>query len=176
VYVGTIRFRSENGSVSVDSHRAKGSVSAVAQPCRRSPARSHAKRRTSSSALPFDDFGFDSLGASWRQGVSSAAVSSLAIGEKVLFMAQTAQNESGIAKLRFAYAAGPARTFTHNDALTKARLSPPPPFVGTGTYRAAPDGTTTWTGSLAANFPDVSRLPLTGPQFKPVLNVGFGSD
>jgi hypothetical protein len=174
VFVGTIRFRGENGFVSVDSRRAKGSVSSVAQKCRRGPVQPPPKPQASSSTPPFPELEFNSLGASWREGVSSASVGALAIGRRVFFIAQTGQSEGGIAKLRFAYGTASPRTFTYDETLTKARLAPPAPFVGVGTYRAAPDGTTSWTGSLAVNFPDASRLPLTGPQFKPVLSVGFG--
>jgi hypothetical protein len=174
VFVGRIRFRSENGLISIDSHRAKGAVRGLAEQCRRGAVHEPARRPASSPALPFPELEFNSFLASWRHDVSSASVSAIALGKKVLFAATAGQSEGGVAKLQFAFASAPARSFSYDDALTRARLDPPAPFVGTGVYRAAPDGSKTWTGRLAVKFPDGSRLPLTGPEFDAALDIGFG--
>ena len=50
---------------------------------------------------------------------------------------------------------------------------PPAPFAGKGIYRAAPDGSTTWSGTLAVFFPGEPRLSLSGPPFKPTLHSGY---
>ena len=77
------------------------------------------------------------------------------------FAAITEEGLGSMARLRFAL------TTTHskkavilNEALTKATIAPPAPFQGKGTYRAAPDGTTTWTG------PAVTRRGCSGWDFR----------
>lgn len=65
----------------------------------------------------------------------------------------------------------PAKDVRVGNALIFARVSPPPPFSGTATFRAAPDGTRTWTGLLTVNFPGAEHYPLVGPQFKAA--IGF---
>jgi hypothetical protein len=172
VYVGNLRFRGEDGYISVHAHRAKGRVSTLAPWCLRSRIdrpEQHAVRPSQRS----DPFDLAAVGASWREGVSSTSVGAVALGERTLFFASTAQSQGGLAILRFAFSAGSARAFSLDNALTRAQIRPPAPFHGTGTYRAAPDGTKTWSGGLVVNFPGAPRLPLTGPQFEPELAAGF---
>ena len=79
-----------------------------------------------------------------------------------------------MARIRFALTTAPAKkSFAVNEALTGATIAPPEPFHGKGAYRAASDGTTTWTGPLSVSFPGVPRLPLTGEAFKATLSAGF---
>jgi hypothetical protein len=76
--------------------------------------------------------------------------------------------------MRFALATAPSKkVFAFNEALTGATITPPEPFHGKGTYRAASDGTTTWSGPLSVSFPGAPRLPLTGGEFKATLATGF---
>jgi hypothetical protein len=172
VFVGSVRFRGEDGYVSVDAHRAKGQVTSLAPRCWRGalarPAQ-HAIRPPQG-----DGFGLEitSLIASWREAVNSTSFASIGFGSKALFFATSQQSQGRLAIFRIAVASA-ARAFTINDPLTLARVSPPAPFYGTGTYRAAPDGSKTWTGKLAANFPGAPRLSLTGPEFKTSLDAGF---
>jgi hypothetical protein len=170
VYVGNLRFRGEGGYISVHAHRAKGQVSSVAPQCWSTgiDQRSQHAVRPSQQGDPFE---FDALGASSRHGVTSTSVGAVALGGRAIFFASTEQSEGDLAILRFAFAAGPTRAFTVDNALTRAQIRPPAPFHGTGTYRAAPDGTKTWSGGLAVNFPGAPRLPLTGPQYKTQLEA-----
>jgi hypothetical protein len=173
VYVGNLRFRGEGGYISVRAHRAKGRVSTVAPWCLRSqidrPDR-HAVRPSQHS----DPFDLAAVGASWREGVSSTSVGAVALGGRTLFFASAEQSKGDLAILRFAFtSSGSAQAFSVDNALTRAQIRPPAPFHGTGIYRAAVDGTKTWSGGLAVNFPGAPRLPLTGPQFKPELAAGF---
>ena len=79
-----------------------------------------------------------------------------------------------MARIRYALAiAPPKKSFALNDAVTAATITPPPPFHAKGSYRAAPDGTTSWTGPLSVSFPGAPRLPLAGEEFKATLEVGF---
>lgn len=172
VYVGDIRFRGEGGYISIHAHRVKGRVSSVAPRCRRSPSSQRSRRaiRPSQQGSPFE---LDSLDASWRHGVTSTSVGAITLGARALFFASTEQSEGKLAVLRFAFARASVRAFTVDNALTRAQISPPAPFKGTGIYRAAADGTRTWSGGLTADFPGAPRLPLTGPEFKSVLETGL---
>ncbi len=79
-----------------------------------------------------------------------------------------------MARIRFALAtASSKKAFSFNEALTGAAIAPPEPFHGKGAYRAASDGTTTWTGPLSVSFPGAPLLPLTGEAFKATLTTGF---
>jgi hypothetical protein len=171
IYVGDVRFAGEDGYLSVHAHRAKGRVSSVAPQCERGQL----ARRTSRAPRPSQASRLEIayLSASWRHAVTSTSVGAIALGGRDLFFASTEASQGRLAILRFAFARGPSRAFTLDDALTRARISPPAPFRGTGTYLAAPDGTKTWSGGLSVNFPGAPRLPLTGPQFKAQVGAGF---
>ena len=57
------------------------------------------------------------------------------------------------------------KTFSFDEALTTATVSPPAPFRGTGTLAREADGTTTWSGSLSATILG-RQVSLAGPGFK----------
>jgi hypothetical protein len=59
-------------------------------------------------------------------------------------------------------------TFSFDEALNTATVSPPPPFRGTGTLAREADGTTTWSGSLSATILD-RQVSLAGPGFESEL-------
>lgn len=61
-------------------------------------------------------------------------------------------------------------TFSFDEALTTATVSPPSPFHGTGTLSTAADGKTTWSGSLSATLFG-RQVPLSGPGFKSALQA-----
>lgn len=176
VYVGSVRFSGEGGYVSVRSHRAKGTVSSVAPQCER--GRGHSGRREESAIVtpqggPGLELSF--LGASWRHAVSSASFVAVNFGPgRTLFLAMSARSEGSVAVVRFALTGSKASAaFSIDNALTQAQVSPPRPFLGTGTYSAAPDGTTTWTGTLSVNFPGAGHFPLAGPPFKATVGSSF---
>jgi hypothetical protein len=176
VYVGSVRFTGEDGYLSVRSHRAKGTVSSVAPRCER--GREHSGRRQERAIVtpkggPGLELSF--LGASRRHAVDSASFVAVGFGHRAtLFLAMSARSEGGVAVVRFALTGSKASTaFSIDNALTQAQVSPPRPFLGTGTYRAAPDGTTTWTGTLSVNFPGAGHFPLVGPPFKATVGSGF---
>ena len=59
-------------------------------------------------------------------------------------------------------------TFSFDEALTTATVSPPPPSHGTATLVRAADGSTSWSGSLSATMLG-RRYPLAGPGFESEL-------
>jgi hypothetical protein len=172
VFVGSVRFRGEDGYVSVDAHRAKGQVSSLAPRCEQSSSTRPAEHSTQPVQQSGGGAEVGSLSAGWRRAVASTSFAAIGFGSKTLFLASAEQSQGPLAIFRVAVAVA-TRGFAIDDALTLARVSPPAPFAGAGTYRAAPDGTRTWTGELAVNFPGAPHLPLTGPQFKARLEAGF---
>jgi len=174
VFVGGVRFSGEERYVAVRSHRARGRI--------RSPLRLHCSSRhprsfSSSRARPVREqpsFTPTFLTATWRHAVSSLELITFRIGKTTLFAAVNEESLGSMARMRFALATAPSKkTVAFNEALTEATITPPEPFHGKGTYRAASDGTTTWTGSLSVSFPGAPRLPLTGEAFKAALVTGF---
>lgn len=173
-FVGEVRFSGEGGYASVDVHRVKGRVS------------SPLSLRCAPSVFQHERGGSDSIGSStqsskltllsadWKTALSSTAFAAAAgFVDKTLFFASSERSEGAVAIVRQAIALAPARTFAFDNALTLAGVTPPPPFSGTGTFQAGPDGATSWTGSLAVSFPGAENMPLSGPQFKVVLFSDF---
>jgi hypothetical protein len=174
VFAGSFQFKGENGYISVRTHRAKGAIrDSLAPHCGPQRPRGSEQNVASSSGDGFQSIEPESLTASWRHGVGAASFAAIGFRTELLYLAFAEQSEGALAKIRFAFASGPSTALSIDNALTQARVSPPAPFKGTGTYRAAPDGTTTWTGTLSVNFPGAGHFPLTGPLFKTELGAGF---
>ncbi len=175
VFVGKIRLAGEDDYLSVHAHRARGKIRRpIALRCPSGHLAPPGKREGNANGGHPADLPISFLSASWRQGVASASFATLGIGDRAsLFIALTEQSEGALAILRFAVSTRIGKGFTADDALTRARVTPLAPFHGSGTYRAAPDGTKTWTGDLSVNFPGAPRLPLSGPRFKATLDASF---
>ena len=176
VFVGGLRFSGERNYVAFHSHRVKGRV--------RSPLRLHcasSRFRSRSAARPLarpvsqhPSFVPTFLIASNRHGVSAAELIALSGGKTTLFLAITEEGLGSIARIRYALATERSKkAMALNDALTSASIEPPSPFHGKGSYRAAPDGTTSWTGPLSVSLPGAPRLPLAGDEFRATLESGF---
>jgi hypothetical protein len=172
VYVGLLRFSGEHDYIRLRTKRAKGAVSGVAPECE-IPSQSGRERIIRPSQESPWGSGPAFLGASWRSGISSAAFVAIGGGTRTLFLALNERSEGRLAILRFAMGMSNGTALKIDDALTFGRVSPPKPFSGTGAYHAAPDGTATWTGPLAVNFPGAGHFALTGPPFAAVVGKGF---
>lgn len=174
VFVGGVRFNGEKHYVSVRSHRAKGRVrTPLHLHCASLPhgVRSDRRARPVPHSKAFNPTFFI---ATRRHGVSSVELLAVGIGGTTLFAAITEEGLGSMARIRFALTTTHAKkAVTLNDPLTKATIAPPLPFRGKGTYRAAPDGTTTWNGPLSISFPGTPPLRLTGEDFETTLEAGF---
>lgn len=166
VFVGNLRFRGEHGYLPVHVHRAKGVISSVAAKCRRH----RHPRGAHSSSLSEDSF--SGLIASERNGVNSTLFAGLSFHGERFYLAQREETRGRMAILRSAVVAGDGG-LPLNEAITAGRFSPGTPFHGSGRYRAAPDGTTSWSGDLSVDFLGAPRFPLAGPGFETVLEAGF---
>jgi hypothetical protein len=173
VFVGSIRFSGERHYVAMRAHRAKGRV--------RSPL---GLRCASSRFRPLDgsrqrrveehpSFSPTVLLAGWRRPTASTELFVLRGGGLTLYLALAERNTGKMARIRYGQTTAPSKTFSLNEAATAATMRPPPPFHGKAIYRAAPDGTTSWGGSLTIAVPGAPRLPLTGEQFVVELDAGF---
>ena len=172
-FVGEFTFRGEGGYLSVQTRRAKGQVSEVAPRCRAAAGR-RAKLATHPTQESFWGPERPYLLSDWRHGVSSARFAAVR-DKKTIFFASTEQAHGKFAIFRLALrTATSPQALKVSNALTSARVSPPAPFSGIGSYRAAPDGTVSWTGPLTVNFPGAPHYPLTGPPFE--ASVGTTAD
>ena len=162
-YVGHFSFKGENGYVKLNLHRAKGSIITPAGRCpRRHLTRAEVEKLIESFFEPVSG-----LFASSREGVTTTSVFGLQRKHKTRFVASREETHGRMAIIRLVFVNGDKGKGIHiNEAVTAASLAPPPPFHGTGRYRAAPDGTTAWTGPLSINFLGAPRFPLTGPNFE----------
>ncbi len=175
VFVGSVRFTGEHRYLAVRAHRVKGGIrTPLGRRCApsrpRVPSRRYS-RPVGGGADPFFQASF--LQAGWREALASRELLTLQIGKRTLVLAVTEESMGSMARVRYAFSISSSRAFQQNDELTAATLRPPPPFAGTGSYAAAADGTTTWTGRLSAAFPGARHLPLAGPQFQVELESGY---
>ncbi|HEY6731780.1 MAG TPA: hypothetical protein VI039_12250 [Solirubrobacterales bacterium] len=165
VFVGNLRFRGEDDYLTIRTHRVKGSILSVAPKC----LPGNRGRARSSAALEDSFTGFV---ASDRDGVESTAFGALSIRERLVYLAQHEENRGKLGILHMAIV-GDRGELDFNESITVGKFSPGGPFHGTGLYRAAPDGSTTWTGNLSIDFPGAPGFPLTGPAYETFLEAGF---
>jgi hypothetical protein len=173
-FVGEFKFRGEGGYISVRARRAKGQVTSVAPQCVSSRSAQRVKLATHPSQNGFFGPERPYLLSEWRSGVSSARFAAVK-DRRTLLLASTEQAHGKFAIFRLALAvASSPKVLKVSNALSSARIAPPAPFSGTGNYRAAPDGTVSWTGSLAVDFPGAPHYALTGPPFE--ASIGTTAD
>jgi hypothetical protein len=172
VFVGTVRFRGEDGYVSVHVQRAKGEV--LSPPSLHCPAT--AGGAESQGEGPGDRGAARSrqmsLQANWKEGVGGIFFSAHR-GNKAEYEAIDEQTEGRVATYRAAYARAPRASFSSDSALSSGTVQPPAPFRGTGTLRRAANGAKSWDGPLVVSFPGEADVPLTGSQFKTQLSRGW---
>jgi hypothetical protein len=168
-FVGSLRFRGEDGYVSVRTHRVKGRTrtpdslqcvggeASLAGAARGGEAAEQGKRTT--------------LRAGFRLGLRDLSLeASSAHAGHARYVAISEQSQGQIAIYRSAYVQASPLTFATDSALSFASLSPPPPFSGTGTLRRGANGTRSWAGSLAVSFLGAADVPLVGPEFRTALS------
>lgn len=169
LFVGNLRFKGEDGYVTVRLHRAKGAVVKPGGRCpfRREPGEPSLRELISIFIRP--EAGLLAIS---RDGVDSTSLLALEGKRKSYLLASDEESRGKLAIIRVASLLRPV-PLRVNETLTSAGLSAPAPFHGTGRYRAFPDGTATWSGNLSVNFPGAPRFPLTGPDFETLLEVPF---
>jgi len=166
VFVGNLRFRGEGGYLNIRAHRAKGAIPSVAAKCRHG----HRPRGAHSSSI-FDGT-FSGLLATKRNGVNATVFAAASFRDELAYIAQREESRGRLSIFRTAIFVGHG-DLPLNETVTAGRFAPPAPFHGSGHYRAAADGSTTWTGDLSVDFLGAPRFPLAGPGFETSLEAGF---
>jgi hypothetical protein len=166
VFVGRFAFEGEDDYLPIALHRAKG---AIVTPGGRCPRRRFSKRRIEREIEAI--FAPASvLSATSRDGVASSNLLAFKQKRRTIFLASREETHGRLGIIRFAMARA-SRGFAVDETAARASVSPPAPFRGTGRYRAQPDGTTSWSGSLSVNFPGAPRFPLAGAAFEAALEA-----
>lgn len=156
-FVGSIRFRGENGYTRLSSHRAHGTM---AEP------RSW-KCPDASGGRPQNASGAPILAAHTPH--SRAVFAAIGGSEQVplrLFVAGTLERVGVLRIARSVLAEGTPASFEALGDLSSATVTPPKPFSGTASFVRNIDGSTEWSGTLSIALPGAQSTALTGPAFK----------
>jgi hypothetical protein len=163
---GRVDFDGEGGYTSAHVRRARGTVtSPLALNCSGPP---HTLPPRSGGSLRG---GRRHARVAYLQAESKSALGGTSLiaadirGSKALYFATAEKSEGQVAVSRIAFVLASPLTFAFDNSLSAAGLTPPAPFSGTATFQHNPDGSKSWTGSLAVSFPGAEDVPLTGPQF-----------
>jgi len=166
LFVGTVRFRGEDGYASATAHRIKGkSVTPARLVCFRSLESLLREYGLGGGGPEKKKPKVTRLFAHWREAVAATFFGASRKRDVARFQAAAERTGGRLAIYRSAYVKGPATAFGASSTLSKANVEPPAPFSGHGTLERGPQGAKIWTGSLAVSFPGEPDVPLTGPQF-----------
>ncbi|HEX8752030.1 MAG TPA: hypothetical protein VF731_01325 [Solirubrobacterales bacterium] len=178
IFVGTVSFHGEQGYTTVNAHRAVGglgdplAIKGGKPACdwHASPAEKHEEEQ--SVQLTADDkrsgvsFSVAPLFGTWpSQGLGHPGPTN---GNDLFLVAQS-EKKHGLFVLRAVGAAAPASAFSFDPVLTSAIVTPPAPFIGTGTFLRNADGSASWTGSLSVPLPGLGTVSLTGTEYRSEL-------
>lgn len=172
-FVGTIEFRGERGYTSVSARHATGGIG---DPLANTPTKlvcdfheSAAERERELESVGLDasssdaKFGFYASRLTGRWSRQAFPVEPGASkGPRNLFLAGRSERTGRMSILRYAASVGGPEDFVFDTALTSATVSPPFPFTGSGSFLRNPDGSTSWTGTLAVPLPGLGTVGLTG--------------
>jgi len=154
-FVGSVSFRGENGYTSAEATSVPGTVGTSA-------FRNCTTRRTGKAPVR-------------RPATSTREEAFLTVSGEASFTANRNEDEAffyafegaelapGFFVVRTAIARGGSELFALGRNGLSARLSPPAPFAGTGTYRDPAGGPPSWGGNLSVEYPGFVQ-PLTGPE------------
>lgn len=178
-FVGTIRFRGEQGFSSVSATRAKGIVLRFCP--RASKRRSSPLRRTVRRDSP--SFFEISLAAEAERGrqeiefhsetLSTRRADGTLADPTTVVSAELDEERGRISIERTAIVlTEPPTTSPLGATPTTASVTLPNPFSGTGSYREEAGAPASWTGDLQVDLPGAENQPLVGPDFTAVLCRG----
>jgi hypothetical protein len=197
-FVGELRFRGEGGYTSAQVHRVRGGSFNLAAllACLLGSGPAGRDALLPSATLPIDlrPFGIGAhrlgsgasapgvqthpsdrpkrtvLVSSYKLPVSRTIFAAQTRGSgQARFLAFEAGSEGSIGIARLALASATKSTFTSDDSLSEAAVSPPAPFAGKAVFEHGPGETKSWTGSLAVSFLGEPHLPLVGSPFETQL-------
>jgi hypothetical protein len=177
IFVGTIKFRGEEGFTSVEASHARGVIErSQRQECQTAPApaASEAMHRAGPTNLPTHFTDLEIKAGSVVVNAEGAAESG-----KANFTAKAHERRGEMGIVRVSPSVSSSSDLEANLELTRAALAPPLPFLGTATYSGPPQGTGCplpcpvpqgqLTGSLRIPLPGLGIVALTGPQVEASL-------
>lgn len=172
-FVGTIEFRGERGYTRLSAHSANGGTG---DPLANTPKKPQCdfhesdaehKRELESVSLdgspPDGKMSFSAFRFFGGFPVSTASGEALPPrGDRYLFLVFAGEKVGKMSILRSSGALGTSKDFVFDGTLSSATVRPPLPFMGSGSFLRNPDGSTSWTGNLAAPLPGLGTVSLTG--------------
>jgi hypothetical protein len=155
-FVGSVRFRGENGYTQLSSHRAHG---AMAEPrfwkCPDAPGGPE-----NASGAPV------LVAHTPHSRVVFAAIGGPEQVPFTFFIAGTSEQVGALHIGRSVLVEGTSASFEALGDLSSAAVGPPKPFSGTASFVRNLDGSTEWSGTLSVALPGARSTALTGPAFK----------
>lgn len=178
-FVGTIRFRGEQGFSSVSATRARGYLLRRCTPSS-VPRPAAPKARTSEHSAEFFETHFVAAARSSRRSVilDSSNVAEIRPNGQLrdvsaLLLAELEEERGRIEIERTLIAvSSPMQTSPLGTTPVTASLKPRRPFGGMGTYVEEMGSPAGWNGDLTVDLPGAKDLRLAGPAFTPILCRG----
>lgn len=161
-FVGTVGFSGERGYTAAEASRARGRLLTLPRwRCKRGRARVPLGLNPTAE----QKIELEATAARTRSSFSVSATRPPEERGSTFFTASRIERRGGLLISRFAFTGGPERTFVVDDALGTATAEPPPPFSGSAAFVRNPDGSTSWSGSLAVDLPGAEDVPLADSTF-----------
>jgi hypothetical protein len=172
-FEGTVGFRGEGGYTEVVGGRASGDPGArlthkLKFECKASSDATNPTYSVNLIAADSTPKGFLEFAASTSPVPAALSRS----GSPYSFLFFESEKTEGMSILRTITASAPAKDFIFDSAFKSATVTPPSPFTGKASYQHNPDGSGTWSGTLAVPVSGLGVVPLVGPTFQSRLNEG----
>jgi hypothetical protein len=168
VFVGSVRFRGEDGYSSAEVHRIRGKVvtprflrcfDSLFEELEGKGQKHRARKRPKVTRL----YSFV------RSGLTAILFSATERAGKAGFVAEIEQTVGSLGIVRGVSVKASSATFAFDNALSLAGVTPPAPFSGSASFQRGSTGVKSWTGSLAVSFPGAPNVSLIDPRFKAQL-------
>jgi hypothetical protein len=166
-FVGSFRFKGENGYTRAKASRAQGRVYIWPRwKCKRMLA----KARAGGPAIglePYVSLDAVARGGDLRFGAMHSPRATHSSAPTTMLTAGLSEQRGRMRVDRLVQVHGQEQSaFTFDPFLNTATVRPPRPFFGAATFVRDVDGLTSWSGPLGVSFPGVSGVRLTGKHFQ----------
>jgi hypothetical protein len=165
-FVGTIRFRGEEGYTGADRERARGKITTTSNHgCE--PGAPGSRNDGGRDSKPRREIVFSARSEAKGVEFSATRMPGLpGLPAENLITASSQERRDGIVILRQVLMITPGPTsFAFDEALSSATLTPPLPFTGSASFQRIDDYASRWEGPLTVSFPGRPAVPLTGRDY-----------